>query len=81
MPLSNGDVLYTPPPPSSGAILANILNILSGYNFTSDSINGTDNKILTYHRIIEAFKYAFAARTKLGDLDYLDLNGVSLLLF
>lgn len=72
--LSNGDVLYTPPPPSSGAVLVNILNILSGYNFTKDSINGTDNKILTYHRIIEAFKYAFAARTKLGDMDYLNLN-------
>ncbi|XP_046966328.1 glutathione hydrolase 1 proenzyme-like isoform X1 [Vanessa cardui] len=72
--LSNGDVLYTPPPPSSGAILVNILNILSSYNFTNESINGTDNKILTYHRILEAFKYAYAARTKLGDEDFLDLN-------
>ncbi|XP_039753705.1 glutathione hydrolase 1 proenzyme-like isoform X3 [Pararge aegeria] len=72
--LSSGDILYTPPPPSSGAILVNILNILSGYNFNEDSINSTDNKILTYHRTLEAFKYAYAARTKLGDIDFLDLN-------
>ncbi|XP_072949395.1 glutathione hydrolase 1 proenzyme isoform X2 [Epargyreus clarus] len=74
VPLSNGDVLYTPPPPSSGVILVNILNILSGYNFNSESINGTENTVLTYHRIIEAFKYAYATRTKLGDMDFLDLK-------
>ncbi|XP_032517250.2 glutathione hydrolase 1 proenzyme-like isoform X2 [Danaus plexippus] len=75
VPLGNGDILYTPPPPSSGAILANILNILSGYNFTPENIQGTENKILTYHRIIEAFKFAYAARTRLGDMDFLDLEG------
>ncbi|CAH1638310.1 unnamed protein product [Spodoptera littoralis] len=74
VPLSNGDTFYSPPPPSSGAILVNILNILSGYNFTAASINTTEDKILTYHRIIEAFKYAYATRTKLGDSDFLDLS-------
>ncbi|XP_045536407.1 glutathione hydrolase 1 proenzyme isoform X2 [Papilio machaon] len=74
VPLSNGDVLHVPPPPSSGVILVNILNILSGYNFTHNSINTTEDKILTYHRIIEAFKYAYATRTKLGDVDFLDLR-------
>ncbi|PZC81497.1 hypothetical protein B5X24_HaOG212702 [Helicoverpa armigera] len=74
VPLSNGDTFYSPPPPSSGAILVNILNILSGYNFTASSINSTEDKILTYHRIIEAFKYAYATRTKLGDMDFLDLT-------
>ncbi|CAH0715406.1 unnamed protein product, partial [Brenthis ino] len=74
VPLSSGDVLFTPPPPSSGALVVNILNILSGYNFSPESINGSENKILTYHRIIEAFKYAYAARTRLGDLDFLDLE-------
>ncbi|CAH2048696.1 unnamed protein product, partial [Iphiclides podalirius] len=76
VPLSNGDILYTPPPPSSGLILVNILNILSGYNFTSLSINTAEDKILTYHRIIEAFKYAYATRTKLGDADFLHLDGL-----
>ncbi|KAJ8731250.1 hypothetical protein PYW07_004414 [Mythimna separata] len=74
VPLSNGDTFYSVPPPSSGAILVNILNILSGYNFNASSINSTEDKILTYHRIIEAFKYAYATRTKLGDMDFLDLS-------
>ncbi|KAM3965294.1 glutathione hydrolase 1 proenzyme [Aphomia sociella] len=72
--LGNGDVLHAPPPPSSGVILVNILNILQGYNFTSNSINSTEDKILTYHRIIEAFKYSYATRTKLGDPLFLDLD-------
>lgn len=72
--LGNGDILHAPPPPSSGVILVNILNILQGYNFTSKSINTTDDKILTYHRILEAFKYSYATRTKLGDPLFLDLK-------
>ncbi|XP_075978380.1 glutathione hydrolase 1 proenzyme-like isoform X2 [Anticarsia gemmatalis] len=74
VPLTNGDTLYTPPPPSSGVILVNILNILSGFQFNASSINTTEDKILTYHRILEAFKYAYATRTKLGDIDFLDLK-------
>lgn len=74
VPLGNGDTLYTPPPPSSGLILVNILNILSGYGFNAASINSTENMILTYHRIIESFKYAYATRTKLGDMEFLDLK-------
>ncbi|RVE50892.1 hypothetical protein evm_004459 [Chilo suppressalis] len=72
--LTNGDTLYAPPPPSSGVILGYILNILQGYNFTASSINTTDDKILTYHRIIEAFKFAYATRTKLGDMNFLNLE-------
>ncbi|XP_038210098.1 glutathione hydrolase 1 proenzyme-like isoform X1 [Zerene cesonia] len=74
VPLNHGDTLFTPPPPSSGVILVNILNILSGYNFGPDSINGTENTVLTYHRILEAFKYAYATRTKLGDANFLKLD-------
>ncbi|XP_060803252.1 glutathione hydrolase 1 proenzyme isoform X2 [Amyelois transitella] len=76
VPIGNGDVLYAPPPPSSGAILVNILNILQGYQFNASSINTTEDMILTYHRILEAFKFAYATRTKLGDPDFLDLSAL-----
>ena len=37
----------------------------AGYNF------GTDNfGVLSYHRIIEAFKFAYAQRLHLGDPDF-----------
>ncbi|KAF2884624.1 hypothetical protein ILUMI_21545 [Ignelater luminosus] len=70
----SGDHLYTMPPPASGVLLGFMLNILDGYNFTKDSIDGADNTILTYHRIIEAFKYAYAKRTELGDSKYVNIT-------
>lgn len=53
----NNNTVYVTPPPSGGVITAFILNILKGYNFTSDSIATEENKVLTYHRFIEAYKY------------------------
>jgi len=61
--LTNGEVdVYSVPPPGSGAILGYILNILDLYN-----IQPQDENPLMYHRIIEAMKWAYAQRTKLGD--------------
>lgn len=74
VPLPDGTILYSVPPPSSGVLLGFILNILAGYNFTSESIHGINNTVLTYHRMIEAFKYAYAKRTKLGDADFVDIK-------
>lgn len=75
--LRDNQVLYTVPPPGSGAILGFILNILNGYNFTSESVATIDDTVLTYHRIAEAYKYAFARRTELGDEDFVDVSNVS----
>ena len=54
--------LYSVPPPASGAVLAFILNILDNYNIKPQKENA-----LLYQRIVEAFKWAYAKRTKLGD--------------
>lgn len=72
------DTLYTAPPPGSGAILSFILGILDGYKFNRQSIEDLDSTVLTYHRIIEAFKYAYAKRTELGDTNFINLSDVSI---
>lgn len=45
--------------PGSGSILALILNILNGYK--------AENTVQFVHRMIEAFKFGYAERTRLGD--------------
>lgn len=53
-------ILYTTPLPSSGALLAFILNVLSELY--------TDNRNVYWQRAIETFKHAFGQRSNLGDL-------------
>ncbi|XP_076438687.1 glutathione hydrolase 1 proenzyme-like [Babylonia areolata] len=65
--LDDGLRVFSPPPPSSGVILSFILNVLDGYNMTSSDLDGTDNSVRTLHRIVEAFKFAYAKRTGLAD--------------
>lgn len=74
--MRNDDHLYTMPLPGSGIILGFILNILDGYNFTKTSIAETKDTVLTYHRMIEAFKYAYAKRTELGDKRFNKIDDV-----
>jgi gamma-glutamyltranspeptidase/glutathione hydrolase/leukotriene-C4 hydrolase len=57
--------VYTAPLPGSGVLLAFMLNVLE------DLVTVKDERVM-YQRIIEAFKWAYAKRTQLGDPDFID---------
>ncbi|KAI7959681.1 hypothetical protein MJO28_003472 [Puccinia striiformis f. sp. tritici] len=59
--------IWTTGPPSSGVILLHIMNILERY-----SLHLEPRTELSEHRFIEALKYAFSARTELGDPPFLN---------
>ncbi|XP_078682131.1 glutathione hydrolase 1 proenzyme-like [Branchiostoma floridae x Branchiostoma belcheri] len=72
--LAGGLTVLSPPPPASGAVLSLILHILEGYGLNATSVDGVDNQVLTYHRIIEAFKFAYAKRSELGDPKFVNVT-------
>ena len=53
-------MLHTMPLPGSGALVAFVMNVLNDYLPREESV-------LSFQRITEAFKFAYAERTKLGD--------------
>lgn len=60
--------LLSCPPPTAGPVLALTLNILDGYKMGPSDLDS--NPVRTYHRIIEAFKFAYKYRSLLADPDY-----------
>ncbi|XP_063962702.1 glutathione hydrolase 1 proenzyme-like [Lytechinus pictus] len=65
---------FSGPPPSSGAVYSLIMNILEGYGFNSRTMQSVEGEILAYHRIIEAFKFAYGKRSALGDSSFVNLT-------
>lgn len=74
--LYNGMKVYSTGLPASGGLLSLILNVFDEFHFTPSDLANTTSIIKTYHRILETFKYAYAMRTKLGDVE---LSGVSII--
>jgi len=80
--LNGGFTLYSMPPPASGVLMGYILNILDAYNLRKDVKLDVADDPLTYHWITEAFKHAYAQRTKLGDPRFVpDVNEVIIFCF
>lgn len=64
----NGKTVYTTSAPSSGAMLLAILNLLEEYDFPSTPASeGGCNSPLNTHRLLEAMKLAFGARSEVTD--------------
>jgi len=57
--------------------VAFILAILDGFGMDNNSVSDIPSTVRTYHRIIEAYKHAFAMRTKLGDPDFVNISKVN----
>ena len=74
--LFNGDTMSTFPLPATGSVLTFILNVLKGFHFEEHSLTYHQNEKLIWHRLIEAFKFAFAKCTGLGDDVTLDIEAV-----
>ncbi|EDX02730.2 glutathione hydrolase 1 proenzyme [Drosophila yakuba] len=62
--------LYSTPMPSSGPVLAFILNLMADLY--------TDNEQVYWQRAVEAFKHAYGQRTNLGDLYADPVSGASI---
>eukprot|EP00095_Tigriopus_kingsejongensis_P000699 maker-scaffold58_size443543-snap-gene-2.12 protein:Tk00699 transcript:maker-scaffold58_size443543-snap-gene-2.12-mRNA-1 annotation:"gamma-glutamyltranspeptidase 1" len=56
------NTVHSAPLPGSGAVLAYIMNIMSNYD-----VKPEDDQPIFYHRLAEAFKFAYAVRSHLGD--------------
>jgi len=52
--------MYSVPPPGSGAVLGAIMNIMEYFQVVEEDS-------LFYHRLVESFKWAYGARSNLGD--------------
>ncbi|KAI0355646.1 gamma-glutamyltranspeptidase [Trametes cingulata] len=63
-----GRKVYTPHAPTSGPVLIHMLNLMEHY----EGLREEGRSVLNVHRLIEAMKFGFAARTRVGDPAYHD---------
>jgi gamma-glutamyltranspeptidase/glutathione hydrolase/leukotriene-C4 hydrolase len=51
-------------------------SLTQGYNVNADDLKDTKTASLFYHRLIEAFKFAYAKRSELGDPSKINITDV-----
>ncbi|XP_022106187.1 gamma-glutamyltranspeptidase 1-like isoform X2 [Acanthaster planci] len=68
-PIGQGRSVLTTPSPSGGPVVQFLINVLGNYKISSADFETTERQIKTYHRFVEASKFAFALRSYLGDVE------------
>ncbi|TMS03685.1 Glutathione hydrolase 5 proenzyme [Larimichthys crocea] len=58
--------MFIPPPPAGGILLSLILNIMKGYDLKPAALSA-EQKTLTYHHYVEAFKFANGLKKHIRD--------------
>lgn len=66
--LKHGEKLYSMPLTGSGSLLIFVMNLLKEYDLRHD--------VLSYHRIMEAYKLAYARRSDMADPDFVESAAV-----
>ncbi|OMJ14867.1 Gamma-glutamyltranspeptidase 1 [Smittium culicis] len=61
--------IITSSSPGSGPVLSTFFNILEGYN-----MENRNNKNVSIHRMLEAFKFGFSLRSHLADPEYINVT-------
>ena len=59
--------------------MSSITNIFlfEGYRFGENDLKNPETAAVFYHRLIEAFKFAYAKRSELGDPDIIEISNVT----
>ncbi|KAM7309807.1 scoloptoxin SSD14-like [Ixodes scapularis] len=70
-----GVTVHAPPPPGAGSLLAFMLSTMDMFRSSKGDL--MDEGALTYHRLVETFKFTLPFREDLGDDQFEDVGDVS----
>ena len=58
-------------------MIVSVILLLAGFLLNPNDLASPEARIHMYHRTIEAFKFAYAKRSSLGDEDFVDVKEVN----
>lgn len=67
-PLGDDMTLVVPSMPSGGPVLQFLVNVMQSFNLTRKDFTSEAARTRTYHRFLEASKFAFGLQSQLGDV-------------